>query len=63
MQETMMKYEFKGTGTVMYSMPKFRDKKGGKDVEEDLNLNLNLQACKLVLVIDQASHVDWGLLF
>lgn len=30
----MMKYEFKGTGTVMYSMPKFRDKKGRKDVEE-----------------------------
>lgn len=61
MHETMMKYEFKGTGTVMYSMAKFRDKKGRKDVEEDLNLNL--QACKLVLVIDQASHVDWGLLF
>lgn len=61
MHKTMMKYEFKGTGTVMYSMPKFRNKKGRKDVEEDLNLNL--QACKLVLVIDQASHVDWGLLF
>jgi len=47
----MMKNESKCPGTVMYSMPKFRDKKGRKDVEEDLHLNL--QACKLVLVIEQ----------
>ena len=60
MHHTMMKNEFKGTGTVMYSMPKFRDKKGRKDVEEDLNLNL--QACKLVLVIEQTCGLGFSVL-